>query len=104
MPSSDPSLRRCFHRFNRLYFGGRLPENTILFFEACEGHLGLCEPLDDEEWLIRIDPALRFSDRLWKVTLLHELAHLHTGITNHGRKFLAEIDRLYSIGAFRKLL
>jgi hypothetical protein len=103
MPSSDPTLRRWFLKYNSAYFAGELPESTVLFFEACNGHLGVCEPLDDDDWMIRIDPALRFSDRLWKVTLLHELVHL-SGIHGHGRKFLAEMDRLYSLGAFRKLL
>lgn len=105
MAASDPQLKRWFNKFNSEYFGSELPENTLVWWEPCHGYLGHCSPLDDDDWMIRLDPTLRFSHRLWKPTLLHEMAHLSLRpYTQHGKRFLAEIDRLYSLGAFRKLL
>jgi hypothetical protein len=46
------------------------------------------------------------------INLLHEMAHLYVGestnwdgsFNGHGERYQKEIDRLYALGAFRKLI
>lgn len=62
---------------------------------------------DNGDFTIRIDPSIRFSKTLSRLTLIHEMAHCHiweTEIVAHGKAFNNELDRLYKAGAFRHLL
>lgn len=105
--NSDPQLRRWYLAFNRKYFRGELPEETAVFWEPDGGHLGTTMKMPDGEFVIRIDPALRFSSRMAKIWLLHEMAHISTWNQKHrahGRKFKEEINRLYHCGAYISLL
>jgi hypothetical protein len=111
MMESDPSLRRAFLRYNDLYFDGRLPHDLTLYWEPSRGNLAeTCEleTLEDTggtpDLVVRLDPTLRFSSRMWHFTLLHELVHVdlypHRG---HGKRFQKEMLRLANAGAFHKL-
>ena len=57
---------------------------------------------------IVIIPAMRHLYFAVHITLLHEMAHvyleLERGYVGHGKPFQREIDRLYALGAFRKLI
>ena len=52
---------------------------------------------------IHMDPALALYPKFMRITLLHEMIHLHKPRLGHGKKFLAEVDRLYRAGAYEVL-
>lgn len=116
--ASDPQLKRWYGAFNRHWFNSELPSDTVVFWEPAHGNLGECEPavdpfakhsvFEDGEWLIRIDPCLRFSKVLAKFTLLHECVHVKLALkkpsySGHGAPFQREMLRLATIGALKKL-
>ena len=76
---------------------------------------GVRRPLascDIEDRKIRLIPESAYFYMAAHINLLHEMAHLYIGeATNwderyfgHGKRFKAEIDRLYALGAFRTLI
>jgi hypothetical protein len=62
--------------------------------------------------IIRISPLLKHVWVQAHTTLLHEMAHLRVNVSTnwdgrfrgHGERFNKEIDRLYALGAFRRLI
>lgn len=99
MASSHLSLRRWFNYYNRQYFGGRLPLDTVLRWEPTG--------VNDAHMLpgvIQMDPAVKLFPRYMRILLLHEMAHLACPRCGHGKKYHAEIQRLWDLGAFRPLL
>jgi|SRR5271157_4711531 len=117
--ASDPQLKRWYGAFNRHWFNSELPDDVVIFWEPAHGNLGECEVDEDDkysnhhlfedgEWLIRIDPCLRFSSTISKLTLLHEMVHVRTSMAKpsyqgHGAPFQREMLRLATIGALKKL-
>ena len=51
-----------------------------------------------------MDPALAVYPKYMKIVLLHECVHLKYPRFTHGKKFKAEIKRLFDAGAFDSLL
>lgn len=104
MAASDPTLKRWYRKYNRLYFKGELPEDTAVYWEPADGNLGDTHEVEDGEFVIRIDPCLRFSDKMAKMTLMHELVHVkYPNSGDHGRVFQREMLRLAKVGAFNLL-
>lgn len=100
---SHRELRRYYLDINRKYFDGKLPEDADVLFAPTPGcHAWLCE--DNAGPVVTIDPKFAISSDLWKQSLLHECAHYSSTDWKHGRRFRAEIDRLYVVGAYRGLL
>lgn len=81
-----------FEKFNRKYFGGRLPDYRVVVSRKYGGH-GLCRK-DQRE--IHLNSGLR--GRLLERVLLHEMCHAaaHVG---HGRKWQAEMLRIAELEA-----
>jgi hypothetical protein len=107
--SSDPTLRRQYLKYNDIYFDGKLPFDLLVYWEPSDGQLAQtieleCPEQGETELAIRIDPTLRFSKAMWKMTLLHECCHikLHPYL-GHGQKFQREMLRLARAGAFNRL-
>jgi hypothetical protein len=109
--SSDPALRRQYLKYNDNYFDGKLPFDLLVYWEPSSGQLAQTIELEtadaaDEipELAIRIDPTLRFSQAMWKMTLLHEMCHVKLfPYMSHGAKFQREMLRLAGVGAFKGL-
>lgn len=109
--TSDPALRRAYLKYNDLHFESQLPFGLTVYWEPASGNLGETfeiETLEDTggepDLGIRIDPVLRFSGRMWRFTLLHEMVHVKFyPDLSHGKKFQQEMTRLALAGAFKKL-
>lgn len=110
-PASDPQLRRWYLAFNRAWFNSELPDDVTLFWEPAHGCIGECERdnyggvfrLSESDIVVRLDPTIRFSETIAKLTLLHEMCHIKLPRANHGPRFQAEMLRLAQLGALRKL-
>ena len=118
-PMDDADLARNFLILRRRYWSRHrlwIPKGEIVRFEKIKrtkrdigkpSLLGECDG-----GIIRINPLLKHVWVQVHTTLLHEMAHLYVGCAtkwdqrhnNHGKKFQEEIDRLYALGAFRKLI
>ena len=81
---------------------------NCIFRPGQEDPLAICTPN-----VIEISPEMKHLYFAVHITLLHEMSHLYIGSSKgwsqkfsaHGSKaFRAEIDRLYALGAFRKLI
>lgn len=100
---SDPQLRRWFLHYQRKYFP-KVPPNTAVYWEPAAGALGDVSEDDNGDFTIRIDPSLRFSSAMAKLTLLHEIAHIACGMEgDHGEPFQREMQRLAKLGALADL-
>jgi hypothetical protein len=117
----DADLAHNFIKFRRRYWirhGLWIPkkEHISVTFEKIKKRpedigkpalLGECDG-----YTLRISPLLKHVWVQAHTTLLHEMAHLYIGVSTnwdcrfrgHGEKFKKEIDRLYSLGAFRQLI
>ena len=99
---SDPQLKRWYQKYNRLYFGGTLPD-AFVWYEVPAGAYADCQ-LVDGVWRVRINPSLAGWPSIARWSLLHEQVHIMLWPNrNHGRKFQAEMLRLAEAGAFKDL-
>lgn len=99
---SDPQLKRWYAKYNRLYFDGQLPDAAV-WWEPLASTYADCN-LVEGEWRIRINPSLSGWTAIWKLTLLHEMAHVNLWPNKrHGKKFHEEMMRLAGLGAFTGL-
>jgi hypothetical protein len=96
------ALKRCYLRFNRIYFSNRLPTELPVRW-AQDKSLG------PPKWMgcsnsdfILLNARYRYSKNLCKTTLLHEMAHIATveEKAHHGPQWKREMRRLARIGAF----
>ncbi len=102
-------LKRLYTHFNRKWFAGALPNNTVVMFAKCQrGMLATTEyiPVEGVPAVISIAPILRRVG--WDVTamtLLHEMVHLDLLLRlgnghNHGKRFNERMLKLAKDGAF----
>jgi hypothetical protein len=107
---SDRQLRTAYAKYNRLFWNGELPLNTVLIWEPTAGNDAVCCPVyevADGCFEIKIDPALKGEPCYWRIVLLHEMCHValwrHHPKHNHGKVFKDEKHRIYALGALDKL-
>jgi hypothetical protein len=103
MPPYHPGLKRIYNRFNRLYFGGKLPDISIVW-EPCGDSNGVTHMWDGKAKRLCIDPCMRGCTRYVKIIILHEMIHVKFPRTHHGKVFKAERQRLWDEGAFDRLI
>ena len=107
---SDPKLQRLFAEYNDRYFGGRLPQETVVRWSrkvASECLEGQCSryPLPE----IRLRPGLKRDEEELRRTLVHEMVHLLADVENpftegdegHGAWFKRQMRRLERQGALK---
>lgn len=97
--ASHLSLRRMFNYLNRKYFNNEVPATTSVMWAPLD-----TANADYSDGVIRVDVRITHSPKLVETVMLHEMIHAHNPRLTHGKKFQAEVDRLYSLGAYRKLL
>ena len=107
---SDKQLKHWFSKYNRKWFNGELPEDTVVIWEPVNGCFAETCPIYEVEagkFIIRMNPSQRGWPSFWKLTLLHEMCHLHLWNEhpkhNHGKVFDREMQRLALAGAFHNL-
>lgn len=104
-PYNVADLQRFYKRFNRIYWGGRLPDATIKFCRLYTTAAD-CSTPHGKPPVIRFHLQLRFWQTVCIQTLLHEMCHVATASERaaHGKRFQQEILWLKNRGAFDKLL
>lgn len=106
---SDLKLRRLYRKLNDQYWAGELPDVAI-WWEPCSSAAGLTFEIAGAEHLgITLDPCLVGLPKYTKLVLLHEMAHVRLWgrggrVTDHGRAFDQEMQRLAGMRTYRKLL
>jgi hypothetical protein len=114
----DSDLVYNFKTLRRRYWikqGLWLPEVTVRFGKIKRSLSGVGKPPFIAHFngndKITLTPELAFIYVAAHTALLHEMAHLYIAVgyrnnrrCGHGETFNKEIDRLYALGAFRKLI
>lgn len=96
-------LQKVYHVYNRRWFLGALPEDVDCMFAPTDNCMGIVE-LETGGWLLTIDPKYAIEGRSWRMTLLHEQAHLLISPYRwHGQQFQMVMQGLAVSGAFRSL-
>jgi hypothetical protein len=113
----DDDLLYNFKKARRIFWlkhGLNMPDNVSVVFrkipKSNPRHTDGCVQHTRGGYKIIINPLLKFSYVAAHITLFHEMAHLYLMASNcrgdhgHGKTFWKEIDRLYSLKLYRKLL
>lgn len=107
---SDPKLQKLFADYNKRYFGGRLPRETVVRWSrkvASECLEGQC--FGYPRWEILLRPGLKRDEEELRGTLLHEMVHLLEDVEDpltltdggHGTWFKRQMRRLERQGALK---
>ena len=95
---SQALLESTYRKYNKKYFGNKLPKDIDLRFGYTHGCLGYQL---GEEIVLSKNKAYR-RDSIWRGTLLHEMAHLCIEESHdHGPRWQKEMMRLARVGALR---
>ncbi len=107
---SDRQLKRWYAKYNREFFDDKLPQDTVIYWCPSPGaHADTCPVFEVAAGVfeIKIDPAIQGITCFWRMILLHEMIHVALWPRHpkhqHGRLFIAEKDRIYALGALKKL-
>lgn len=96
-------LQKVYHVYNRRWFLGNLPDEVDCMFAPTDNCIGLVQ-MENGCWLLTIDPKYAIEGRMWRLTLLHEQAHLlNHPYWTHGVKFQNTMKALAGMGAMRTL-
>src|SRR5712692_4305662 len=104
-PWSSKRLERLYQRYNRLYWGGRLPNCYLapVKLSALDPTSpypgGVSFGVTDARKRIVVDVSVHRSDRAVRETLLHEMVHVALGCGAHKQRFIHELERLAQMGA-----
>lgn len=98
--NSNRWLRERYCTFNRLYFRGRLPLDTLVMWTHRLPTNVSARTYYTEPIMISINCALEPWTDFVEMDLLHEMCHLATKGNRHGRLWQGEMLRLAKIGAF----
>lgn len=106
-------LQSKFRRYNKKYFGGKLPRYNVHYSRETQGVSG---DEDTRRKVIRINWGLRDFEFESRTALLHEMIHAKLEVDGaytsyhkrtgnwHGPKFEKEIKRLFKKGAYKGIL
>lgn len=100
---ADPVLTRWYKKYNEKFFENRLPHDALVGWNPCEGDFAEVEKKDGR-FELRINPQYNVAPSVWKMSLLHEMAHVSLyPYKTHGKRFQDEMKRLSELGAFSGL-
>jgi hypothetical protein len=101
-----PNLDNWYAAYNAVYFGDRLPKNTILRYDASESNCGETFKAPDGTFRIVISPSCNVTQAEVILTLTHEMVHvdqwdINHDLGGHGPLFEYEMEKLALMGAFK---
>lgn len=102
--ASHPGLKRIFNRYNRLYFAGKLPDLDVMWEPSDDAMAMSHRGANYEVHRLTFDPALKGYRKIIKQLMLHEMIHVKYPRIGHGPRFKAELQRLWDLHAYDKLL
>jgi hypothetical protein len=99
-------LQRAYAKYNRIYFGNRLPRHLSVRFERGISEMGYFRHRGPKPICIRINDCLRGWESARDITLLHEMCHLATADekADHGPRWKRERRRLYRLSVFEPMI
>ena len=105
---SNPTLKRWYTKYNRKYFGNKLPKDTIVFWckrvFRYDDAIGAADVFDALPHTIYIACELKKIHKVALIVLLHEMCHIAVGgDPDHGRRWQLKMKSLASRGAFESL-
>ena len=117
----DADLKRNFKKWRERYWirkGLWIPDDITVCFgkiKRLPSDIGKPAPMAECDYENKRITILQDFKHCWcivHISLLHEMAHLYIDVLTkgdrrhygHGKTFNNEIDRLYALGAFRKLI
>lgn len=97
-------LKSAFLLYNRRWFSSSLDPDTLVSWSSSLGK-GVAGEYDPSDGSIRLAASLRPFDSVWRLTLLHEMAHLASEPepAEHGPRWNRIMKRLAKAGAFNTL-
>lgn len=101
--ASHIQLRRLYLGFNRKWFNGELPNDTVVIWKPVPTIWNAYTTREDGRFLIALCPSIIAFPKYHKLVLLHEMCHVKHWRSTHGVKFQNEMLRLAQAGALRKL-
>jgi hypothetical protein len=105
MRLTNAYLARAYARFNKTYFGNKLPKDMVVRFAKLDiNNVGLAVTYCKFERPLYIDISrpLAVHSMLADMTLLHEMVHVENPKwCGHGPKFQKRMLQLAKKGAFR---
>jgi|SRR5580698_2836378 hypothetical protein len=103
---STPELKRWYRKLNRMFFGGTLPDNVIVRWDASEPDVACTAKRDKDDptaYVIGFNRKKNPTKSLLLSAMLHEQVHVATDLKdNHGPLFDAWHKKLVKRGAFKK--
>lgn len=101
-------LNTLYADYNKVYFSGKLPQQTISEFGVLdESLLGKVSKEDGGRFRITLNLELREIPKLAHMTLLHEQCHIATWdeqpMNMHGKRWFSCMHHLVAQGAFEEL-
>jgi hypothetical protein len=105
---SKPNLEVWYTSYNAVYFGDRLPKDTILQYGEPDGDCGETFRRPDGGFRIVVSPTCNVTEPEVVMTLIHEMVHVDQYNTNHdldchGPTFQNEMKELAQMGIFKGL-
>jgi len=102
---SDPALKRAFNQYNKKYFKNRLMSDMIVRWRQWPDEKTVALFGQGGFWTIQINIDVSPFECVWRLALLHEMAHAATNdeTLHHGPRWRREMQRLAKAGAFNKL-
>lgn len=103
---NNVELARLYRRYNKKYFGNKLPAIRVVFASILRpyGQLGVTHYEERKPVYIHIDKLLRKWNCTAKLTLLHEMNHVSLPFrVEHGPVFERGMRRLARLKAFTGL-
>ena len=98
------TLDGLYARYNRLYFGGKLPKIGLKFGKVYPAGLGETIFNNGPEMIV-LDRSIRKFGRITRIVLLHEMAHASLPVdVLHGPKHQRALAKLFRQGAYKGLL
>jgi hypothetical protein len=99
------TLEPVYRQYNRLYFGGKLPDINVRYGKPAHKAGGETDFWGGDPVLVTINKRYRGYGRITRIILLHEMVHVSLPVDAlHGPRHQKGLMRLVRLGAYADLL